>query len=182
MTSVYQSLFTNRSSRYVAPPAPTSVHWLCLQATYNRIVELKISGLASTSIVSKKLPTDRFLGSLKALGVKLPAVILFPLPETQDPTKGTNLQDDVMYGVGCLTIQKDNQEPTVAIGMSSWFQWRQQINRAVRNQSFDALPPTVMRVLVTPSSLYDAVAWENQFAVSYLILRFHSREPRGLNA
>jgi hypothetical protein len=91
----------------------------------------------------------------------------------------------VTYGVGCLAISADNQEPTVAALMSSFLQWRQAINRAIRWQNqntFPSLPPTVQEMTVLPRVIYDAQAWDKQMDASYLELRFRSREPRGLNA
>ena len=130
MTCVYQSLFQSRSNRYVAPAAPASVHYLCLSTILQRIEALHITGLASASIVWKKLPVDRFLGSLKPLGITMPAVILWPISEFIKQV--VNSADDVYYGAGCLTIQKDNQEPTVAAGVAAFLQSRQQISRGLK--------------------------------------------------
>lgn len=162
-----------------------SVHWQCLLAAQARIQALSLAAIDNdTSVVVKKLALERILGALKqgGLGVPLPAIVLFPLAEEENPAQGVNALDDVDYGIGCLIVAVDNQEPTVAALMASFLLWRQQISRSLRNQTFAGLPASVFSLAVRPRALYNAPAWSANYDVSLVELRFLSREARGLDA
>ncbi len=111
-----------------------SVHDQCCRAVQATIQSLGLAGVANSSVVIKKLALQRFLGSLRTLGVPLPAVVILPEPEQQDPARGVNGLDDVVYPVTAVFIQTDNQEPTVAANLATVLGWRQKLNRAFRQQ------------------------------------------------
>jgi hypothetical protein len=173
-----------RATRYIqcgigrnaSSSPPASVYWSCLRAVQAQIQALNLPGLTTLSIVIKKLPLDRNMGT--APGLALPAVLITPDRETMDPQAGTNSFDDVVYSVRVTMFDRDNQEPTVAANLDRYLAWRQQIARAFRNQTLAGVPE-VYSASVEPAEVVNADAWARNLYASALLLRFVSREPRG---
>jgi hypothetical protein len=162
---------------FVVTDGQESLHTRCLAAAQARIVSLALSGLAASSVVIRKLPVDRHLGA--SGGIALPAVILSPRRAAMPPAAGTNGFDDVHYDVLVTIFDRDNQEPTLALNLGRHLLWREQIARAFRNQRLGGVPQ-IIHAEVEPAEGLLEDAWKHELMVSAMLLRFTSREPRGL--
>ena len=96
--------------------------------------------------------------------------------------------DDSDYGVQCTIVIADNQEPTLQAGFAQVAQWRWKIAMAFRSQELagvtvkvDGQPqPGIFNAYVEPAEVVLPAAWSANLFASALLLRFVSREPRGL--
>ena len=98
-----------------------STDYQCLTATRSTIRLLGLSGLANDSVVVKKLPLERIVRGSEAIA--MPAVLLTPRPEIINPYAGTNVKDDIGYGVLVSILAEDNQEPTLAANLEKYLSW-----------------------------------------------------------
>jgi hypothetical protein len=152
-----------------------SVHYRALLAAQARIQSLSLEGISSAHIIVRKLATDKDIGS--GLAVEYPAIVLAQLGiENQPPGGGTNLRDDVEYPVLIAILAADNRD--LVANQGRYLKWREQINRAFRNQRLTGVPEVyTVRVqpgpIVSPSSF-----WQNIYHSS-IVLRCVSRESRG---
>lgn len=152
----------------------TAVLYRCLTGARSRIQGLALSGVANASVVIREVPNARYL---QAGDVALPAVVIAPvLGEQMNPAAGTNVRDDVGYPVGVFLVAASNQNlDPVALN----YKWREQIARAFRNQKLPGVTE-VWGCAVEPSAITDPGAWEKNHFVSAMVLRFASREVRGI--
>jgi hypothetical protein len=153
-----------------------SIHTRCLAATQARIRLLALEGLSNARVVIEKLPVVRAAG---AAAFGLPAILLSPERTAMPPTSGTNGLDDVHYDVLATILDRDNQEPTLQANLDRHLLWRQQIARAFRNQRLSGVPE-VIDASVEPADGLVSEAWKRELMASGLLLRFTSREKRGL--
>jgi hypothetical protein len=163
---------------FVVTDGLAPVHLACLTAAQARIQALLLDGVGADSILVAKIPLDRNLGT--GSGVALPAILLAPERETVDPQAGVNSLDDVGYGVMVTIVDRDNQEPTLHLNLDKYLLWREKIVRAFRNQRLPGVPG-VMNCVVEPAEVVSGEAWSKNLFTSALVLRFVSREPRGLS-
>ena len=70
--------------------------------------------------------------------------------ENQNPNRGTNIRDDVHYPVMVTILAADNQDLTT--NQEQYLKWREQINRAFRNQGLSAVPE-IYNVQVSPGPI-----------------------------
>ncbi|HEX3993136.1 MAG TPA: hypothetical protein VHX39_18340, partial [Acetobacteraceae bacterium] len=160
-----------------------AIAYQCLTAAQARIQSLLLPNLDGANVVVRKLPIDRYLGPGQSTG--LPAILLTPVTEQMPPAEGVNSKDDVLYGVLCTIVDADNQEPTLTANLPLFTLWRQSIARAFRCQrlngvaSFDGTNP-IINASVEPADQLIPAAWTANLYASALLLRFVSREPRGL--
>ena len=152
----------------------TSVQYRVLDAVQTRLRALGLTGIASGSIIVKKLP---LLRALTDNALALPGVIISPTRE-QRPTTGTNDRDDVVYPVQVAIFSKDQQEKTLAVDLTTHTLWRQQISRAFHNQRLAGVDEVVI-ASVEPQEVFSLSAWLQQHLVGGLLIRFRCREPRG---
>ena len=154
----------------------SSVYARLLLATQEAVQSLGLESLAAQSVIVRKLPVDRHLGVDG--GTALPAIVITPVGEAVNAAAGTNLMDDVVYGVRLTMIDRDNQEPTLVANVGRTLFWRQQISRTFRNRALAGVPE-IYTAQVEPGEVVDPAAWQNNLLTSVLTLRFFSREPRG---
>lgn len=152
------------------------VHYRCLLAVQELIIALHLPGVADASVVVQKLPWARKFTD----GVyPFPGVIVSPLgAETMHPEQGTNRLDDVGYPVHVSIVAADNQDLTSNLG--AYLLWRESIARAFRNQPLDGVPE-IIRCTVEPQQIVLPEEFTKGVFHSELLLRFVSREPRGLS-
>jgi len=153
-----------------------STDYQCLTATRSTIRLLGLSGLANDSVVIRKLPLERIVRGSEAIA--MPAVLLTPRPEIINPYAGTNVKDDIGYGVLVSILAEDNQEPTLAANLEKYLSWRRSIISAFRNQRLAGVP-SVYTCHVEPGEVISPPAWLANLYVSGLVLRFIAREARG---
>ncbi len=156
-----------------------SVEYQLLTGTQIRVRSATLAGVNDDSIVVRKLPLDRDVGS--GLGVALPAIVISPLAAQALPT-GTNLRDDYRYGILVSMFFADNKEPTFADGMAAYLRCREQIQRAFNNQriAIVASGVDVFTCTVEPGDAILPQAWRENYLAGALTLRFTAREPRGI--
>lgn len=155
-----------------------SIHYQCLEAAQTRIRSLALVGIASANVVVKKLPIDRLIAR-KTGPIPLPCILLTPRRQVMDPKQGVTSMDDVMYPILCTIVATDNQEPTLVDGLTEQTLWIERIAKAFRNQRL----PGVSSIVITSVDPQDVVAprlWTQNVLASGLLLKFVSREPRGL--
>jgi len=152
-----------------------AVHHRCLAAVQSKVRALGLAGLDADSVLVRKLPIDRGLGPQ----VSLPAVLVTPERETMPPGAGVNLRDDVGYAVAVTLVDRDNQEPSLSANLNQYLRWREQIARAFRHQRLPGVPE-IVTCTVEPAGVVGADAWAKNLYVSSLVLRFTSREQRGI--
>ncbi len=161
-----------------------SVLFQCLQSAQARIQAILLPGLTSGNVIVRKLPLDRYVGSGQP--TTFPAILLTPVVERMPPLSGTVNFDDVTYGVLCTIVDRDNQEPTLAANLPRYTLWREKIARAFRNQRLagvvlaDGSNP-IINAEVDPGEQLIPAAWSANLYASALLLRFVSREPRGIS-
>lgn len=155
----------------------TAVLYRCLRAVQARLQLLTLEGIASSSIVVQKIPLDRSLGT--AAGHQLPALLVSPEQESMDPKAGVNQRDDVGYGVRVTIVDRDNQERTREANLGHYLLWRQQIARAFRQQRLSGVAE-IYTCIVEPDQVVGSEAWAKNLFASSLVLRFLSREGRGM--
>jgi len=148
-----------------------AVLFQCLTAVQSRIQTLALSGIANQSVVVRKVPDDK--------NITKPAVVIAPLGrETLDPADGTNNRDDVGYPILVALLDGDNQNPTSNHDRN--LLWREKIRRAFHNQRLPGVD-AIITAFVEPLPVTDAAAWfERNTFVTAMLLRFISREPRGI--
>jgi hypothetical protein len=146
-------------------------------AAQSRIRSLSLSGVADASVICRKLPLERAFRDDETIA--LPCILVTPQRETMDPVAGSNVHDDVGYGVLVTLVAADNQEPTLADGLDAHLLRRQRIAQAFRNQRLPGVD-TVIGCRVEPADVVHASAWMANLLVCGLLLRFTSREPRGI--
>lgn len=152
-----------------------SVHFRAMQAVEAKIKLLDLDGL--TTVITRKLPTDRGIGDTGA-DIPLPAVVISTMGiEAQPQNQGTNQRDDVDYPVNVTILAADNGD--LVTNQARYLKWREQINRAFRNQRLDGVPE-IMICRVQPAQITAAQQfWANVYHSS-LIVRCVSREVRGM--
>lgn len=153
-----------------------SVHYQCLVAAQARIRGLELPGIADDSVLTRKLPLDRQIGP--DFKPKLPCVLLTPMGvEQMNPRAGTNVRDDVGYPVLCSILSADNQK--LELTDDRELKWRERIARAFRNQRLPGVSE-VYTTVVEPTSIIVPDGWLKNVWAQGLILRFISREVRGV--
>lgn len=165
---------------FVVTTGDESTHYQILVAVQAVIQSLTLAGLDNDSVVVKKLPLERAFDPETANPVvALPCVLITPVREIMPPTAGVTSFDDVLYGVLVTTVGKDNQEKTLAADIDTFTLWRQRIAMAFRSQGLSAVA-TVYNAVVEPADVVIPSAWHANLFASALLIRFTSRETRGL--
>lgn len=147
-----------------------SIHYRCALAAQSRIRLIGLDGMDEDNVIVRKVPTDR--------DTARPCVLLSTFgTETQPPTAGTNIRDDVGYPVLCSFVFADQH--TVQQNHNKLLKWREQINRAFHNQRLPGVSEIIYGV-VQPAQIVDLPAWLIGKFHSSMILRFTSRHSRGI--
>lgn len=146
-----------------------------LEAAKARIELLALSGLASV-VIQKEL-NERLIGAGKEFA--LPACILAPMNWASPANAGTNEQDDCTYSIACVFFSADNQVTGVDAKDERQFLWLQKTAWAFRQQRLPGVP-TIIRTEVQPGEITVDEAWKDGWHASALLLKFISREGRGL--
>lgn len=152
-----------------------AVQTAILDAAKARIELLALSELASV-VIQKKL-NEEVIGEGKEF--PLPACMLAPISVASPANAGTNEQDDVTYTVACLFFSADNLVTGVDEKDERQFLWLQKVAKAFRNQRLPGVP-SVVRTEVQPGEITATEAWKAGWHASALLLKFTSRELRGL--
>lgn len=154
------------------------IHYQCLLAVQARIRALLLDDIAADHVEIRKVPTDRHLS--------LPGIVVSPARQVMAPA-GTNERDDVIdpvavviYAADNRFLWADNADDTKA-DLRKYTGWLERIARAFRHQRLSGVD-SIYHCTVEPlDPLSLAAGLQNAF-VSGCLLKFVSREPRGLMA
>lgn len=150
-----------------------------LDAVRSRIVTLALSGIADASILVRKVNTFRGIGVQEASPViAFPAIVIAPATSELTPsTAGTNERDDIGYPVLVGIVDADEQ--TLTDNHNRNLLWRQQIRQAFINQRLPGVTE-VNECKIEPRDITKFSDWVSGKYVSLFVLRFTSRETRGV--
>lgn len=146
----------------------------CLDAVLARLQGMTFSGINSSNFFLRKLPWNRKVSASEGK----PATFITPVPEKQSAREGTNNCDDIGYGVAIVVVSVSNEDLVNNLGRNTL--WRQQINKAFRNQR---LPGVVgnYRCEVEPGSVFNPSFFGANYDVFSLTIRCWCRETRGIS-
>lgn len=151
-----------------------SIHNQILSQVQTVIRALGLTDVTSGSVVVKKLPLQRVK---RNDSLSYPIIIITPEQTTAPPLAGSNVQDDVIYGVGVSVMDNDNQERTLAANINKYLLWLQKIRRAfhVKRLANVSSVYTCAVVSMPPVSQHH---WTHDLWASGHLLKFTSRENR----
>lgn len=149
------------------------VYYRILTAVQATIQGLGLSGISSANIIAKKLPLVRVFADNS---LSLPGVLITPQRE-QITGRGTNLRDDIVYGVLVTFLETDNQEKTLAANLSRHLQWRETVAGAFRSQRLNGVDEVVIGN-VSPLDAVDGGRWLMQYFAGAVLLQFTARQAR----
>lgn len=147
-----------------------SVEYQCLSAIQARIAALTLSGIDASDIIVREVPTER--------NVTLPAIVVAPQRSTHNTRGGTNLSDEIVYGVYVAIFAADNQ--AVATNTAMYTKWLQQIAKAFRGQRLSAVTESVI-CAVEPAATVPWGDWINNLFAGGMLIKCTCRETRGLS-
>lgn len=142
----------------------------CLDGVLARLQGMTFTGITSSNIEIRKLPWNR--NNTK------PGMFIVPVPERQDPTAGDNLRELIGYGIAVAVARTSNGALTD--NLSAELLWRQQINKAFRNQKLDDVVENC-KCDVEPGSVINASMFDKGYDVFSLTIRCWCHETRGLS-
>ena len=151
-----------------------AVQYNCMVQVQTVIRALGLTGIASASVVVKKLPLERVK---KNDGLSFPVVMITPARSPLNPAAGDNVQDDVVYGILVTLMDADNQEPTLALNLPRNVLWLERTRRAFHCKRLPNVA-TVYTCAVEPAEPVLPQAWAQNLWASALLLKFTSREHR----
>lgn len=145
-----------------------------LVAVTERIQALSLSGLDSDNVIMQKFPFNK--KSNQSLADRLTTGI-FVNPTRETLTPKTNRTDDYGYGVQVTYFTVSNRDLTSNLNRT--LQWRDTLWKA---HIFQYLPGFTEGFNCTPEPgpVYDAGAFAENMDAGSLVLRFFSREARGI--
>jgi hypothetical protein len=146
----------------------------CLDGVLARLQGMTFAGLNTANFTRRKLPWNR---KLTANEVK-PGAFITPAPERQDSRAGTNQRDDVGYGVAIVVVRVSNKD--LISNEDATLLWRQQINKAFRNQRLDGVVEN-WKCEVEPGSVFNSSLFGDGYDVFSMTVRCWCRETRGLS-
>lgn len=143
----------------------------CLEAVQSRIQGLALSGIANSSVVVQKVPSDK--------NIVRPAVLIGPVGgESIGLPNGSNIRDDIGYPVFVGIVAADNQDQEANRARN--LLWRQKIRMAFHAQRL----PGVSLVYTCGVETRDIVApdwFASMRFLSAMVVRCFAREPRGIS-
>lgn len=140
-----------------------------LDAVKTRIELLELEDIADSSIVIRKVWLER----------NIPKPCIVVCHQRTAEQLASNVRDDVSYAILVVLYDLDNQEATYAANLDKYTMWQQKIRRAFRFQYLTGVPEVVGCQIESAEAIIPA-AWQQQLFCTALLLRFTSREPRGL--
>jgi hypothetical protein len=147
-----------------------SVYYRILLAVQARLRDLILTGIAEENIIIREVPIGR--------DMTVPGIVVAAQRPTMSATDGTNLQDDVIYGVVVGIFDNDAQSQA---NTDKYTKWEEQIAKGFRNQRLTGVAE-VMTCNVVPADAISLRDWLNNKFVGALLLQFTARELRGLGA
>ncbi len=137
---------------------------------------LGLTDVVSASVVVKKTPAANWVKEVD--GLLWPLILITPQKPQLPPTLGSNVQDDVIYGVMVTLVDDDNQEKTLEANHNKYLLWLQKIRKQFHNKRLS----NVSTVYTCQVEQYQPVlpgAWQDNKWASALLIKVFSRETRG---
>lgn len=170
--------------------ATESVQMRCLAAVQNRLQQAAWPAVKSVtggadiqlpveSILVKKIPLERVYSNTKPYS--LPCILITPPRPMASATEGVNSADDYGKHVLVTMVMSDNSEPTLYVNLDVISKWQEIVMRAFQNQRLAGVSE-VLICHVEPAEAIIPIAWGRNVLASAVLLKFTTREPRGLNA
>ncbi len=168
---------------FIVTTGEEATHWQCFLAAQARIQLLGLVDVPADNVIIHKLPWDTGVDYGKddttLRGTRGGIILSMPLQETV--ADASVQRDDIGYPVMCTIFAADNRD--LDVNQDKYLKWRQQIFKAFRKWH----PPLVAaeqhdvwQVRVEPGPVVSQMSWMKNIFSSSLVLRFISREPRGL--
>lgn len=148
----------------------------CVAAVVSRLQLLTLSGIASTKIVAVANIFN------PAECPDFPCVLVAREPVPHRYTPATNLRDDVGYPIQVLFC--DSDQLSAQSNVARWDLWRQQSERAFRNQRLPGVTESYLASEIEPLKILDPAFRPPIYdkVVSGFTVRVMCREVRGLGA
>lgn len=151
-----------------------SLHYRCMTSAQSIVNMLTLTGLST--VVLRRFPWVR----AEEEANKPMVIIAHPGSETMRPNEGTNQRDDVGYPVLVAVYDRDAQANDS--DLDKYLLWRQQLARSFRHNTELPALPEITRTIVEPGRIVEPAEYVNGVLYSPLLVRFISREPRGVGA
>ncbi len=145
-----------------------SVFKQCLDAVQDSIQGLDLAQMPPANIVLKKIVYDK--------DVDFPAVFIYPLPERINPALGTNIHDQIEYGIGVTIAQKSDDSQTDQF--ERFLKWRQRIRSKFIHQRLTGVTE-VNTCRVEPRDVIHPAGFADGYDVESMIVRCIAWETRG---
>lgn len=158
-------------------------------------VKDRIQGLGLTDMTDDKIQIAQVMNSRETVFPGLPGILIVPIgAESMSPTAGTVGKDDIGYPIGVAILDETRQDTQDGLPADAQagaadqdynffdkLEWREMIRKAFFHQRLDGVP-TVYTCHVEPMPIVDTVEWLSRGGIwiSMLVLRFISRETRGM--
>lgn len=164
---------------FVVTTGADAIYMQILEAVQSRIQTLSLTGIASASVLLRKVNTFKGIGVQEASpAIAYPAIVVSPAgTELTATNAGTNERDDTGYAVMVGVVDTDEQALTD--NMNRNLLWRERIMHAFRNQRLTGVTE-VNACAIEPREPVRFSDWVSGKYVSLLVLRFTAREVRGL--
>lgn len=145
-----------------------------LVAVQERIQSLTLTGIDNANVIVQKFPFNKKSNAAQAEQMKV-GIFVSPVRETL--TFKTNRTDDYGYGIQVTYFAAANRDLT--LNLERTLRWRDTLWKA---HIFQTLPGfiTEFQCQPEPGPVYDAGAFSEQMDAGSLVLRFFSREARGI--
>lgn len=146
-----------------------SAYGVILNKVVSDIQGLSLTGIAGTSVVRRRVATDR-----KQDMPALPGILVSPTGRIQHNNEGSNLRDDITYPVLVLFVQAGNQEQD---NDDNYLTWHETVRKKFIHQPLGV--ECVYTCDIDPRDTYHIPSWLQNLDVGGIVFRFKNREVRG---
>ncbi len=136
---------------------------------------LGLTDVVSASVVVKKILASNW--SKEVDNLSYPLILITPQKPALPPNLGSNVQDDVIYGVLVTLVDNDNQEPTLEANHNKYLMWLEQIRKQFHNKRLSNVS-TVYTCQVEQHEPAMPGPWRDNVWASALLIKVFSRETR----
>lgn len=146
------------------------------RSTHDRIIEAVLTRLALLSLLPTTKLLFKWIPRIYESIDTAPCIYVCPVGSELYVSALTS-SDDVSYPVYFILVDKQNQDSVK--NREKILLWRQRIMKLFRFQRLPGVQE-VINAEVDPDSIVDPVSFKNNYLVSLFMIRFVSRERRGL--
>jgi hypothetical protein len=161
---------------FVVTSTTQSIYYQILAGVQSRLQAISLADIPNGQIGLCKLP---LILHTKQQSIDMPCVLVAPTRDVMPGGDGVTTLDDVTYGVHVVAVDTDNRSTSIDTDMKKYLLWREQIARAFRSQRLSGVDE-VVTCTCEPMDVTDLPKWIAEYQSCGFILKFTSREPRGL--